>query len=201
MGKLLKTSIPMKCALVLFASLALIGLAVADELNVDAYEVPDECERKSAKGDSLSMHYTGTLGTDGKGEKFDSSRDRGDPFVFTLGEGMVIKGWDEGLVDMCVGEKRALVIPPELGYGDRGAGDAIPGGATLHFDVELLEINDGPPQENIFVEIDADNDNRISREEVIAYLEKMGAGEEAAEHVDEIMEEEDKDKDGYISFD
>lgn len=84
------------------------------------------------------MHYTGTLYKDGS--KFDSSLDRNSPFEFVLGKGQVIRGWDQGLVGMCVGEKRKLVIPSGLGYGDRGAGAKIPGGATLVFEVELLEI-------------------------------------------------------------
>ncbi|CEG83276.1 Putative FK506-binding protein 2B [Rhizopus microsporus] len=104
-----------------------------------------ECIQKSHNGDELSMHYTGTLFD--TGNKFDSSLDRNEPFVFTLGAGQVIKGWDQGLVGMCIGEKRRLVIPPHLGYGDRGAGGAIPGGATLVFDVELLDIKSGHRQE------------------------------------------------------
>jgi FKBP-type peptidyl-prolyl cis-trans isomerase len=89
-------------------------------------------------GDSVQVHYTGWL-TEGK--KFDSSVDRGSPFVFKLGAGMVIKGWDEGVAGMKVGGKRQLHIPAELGYGARGAGDAIPPNAELIFDVELLGIN------------------------------------------------------------
>ena len=85
----------------------------------------------------MQVHYTGTL-EDGK--KFDSSYDRNQPLPFKLGSGQVIKGWEQGLVGACVGEKRTLVIPPELGYGDRGAGGVIPGGATLIFETELVEV-------------------------------------------------------------
>ncbi|MGH8495746.1 MAG: FKBP-type peptidyl-prolyl cis-trans isomerase [Gammaproteobacteria bacterium] len=107
-------------------------------------------ELEPGTGDAISVgqtavvHYTGWLydpdAPDGKGDKFDSSRDRGTPFRFPLGGGRVIAGWDQGVAGMQVGGERRLIIPPELGYGERGAGEVIPPGATLVFDVELLGV-------------------------------------------------------------
>ena len=92
-------------------------------------------------GQICVMHYTGWLYVNGaKGKKFDSSRDRGEPFSFTIDRGQVIAGWDEGVMGMKVGGKRTLIIPPNLGYGPRGAGNAIPPNATLLFEVELLDV-------------------------------------------------------------
>ena len=100
-------------------------------------KVPKEECIAAKNGDQLKMEYTGKLFSDGT--QFDTSIGKA-PLEFTLGSGQVIKGWDQGLLGMCVGEKRKLTIPPHLGYGDQGAGGAIPGGATLIFDVELLSI-------------------------------------------------------------
>jgi FKBP-type peptidyl-prolyl cis-trans isomerase len=99
---------------------------------------------EATSGKPVVVHYTGWLydssKPDQKGQKFDSSRDRGQPFSFPLGGGRVIKGWDEGVAGMKVGGQRTLIIPPAMGYGDRGAGGVIPPNATLIFDVELLEV-------------------------------------------------------------
>ena len=96
---------------------------------------------EAVAGTTITVHYTGWLFNDGKqGAKFDSSKDRGDPFRFPLGAGHVIRGWDEGFAGMKVGGVRRLTIPPEMGYGARGAGGVIPPNATLLFEVELLGV-------------------------------------------------------------
>ncbi|XP_063392926.1 FK506-binding protein 2 isoform X1 [Cydia fagiglandana] len=197
-----------------FAVLALAGATFAGsevtELKVENVYVPEGCTAKSKNGDMLTMHYTGTLDD---GHKFDSSFDRDQPFTFQIGVGQVIKGWDQGLLDMCVGEKRKLTIPSHLGYGERGAGNVIPAHATLHFEVELINIGDSPPTTNVFKEIDADKDAQLSREEVSEYLKKQMTASEGAEMsddiknmleshdklVEEIFQHEDKDKNGFIS--
>jgi len=187
--------------------LCLCAAALAeDQLNIEYEYKPDGCAEavKSKEKDLLTMHYTGTLDD---GTKFDSSRDRNQPFTFQIAVGQVIKGWDQGLLDMCVGEKRKLTIPPHLGYGDSGAGDVIPGGATLHFDVELISIGDAPPPVNVFKEIDEDEDSHLSREEVLGYLKKqIPEGADQQENMqdpvkitEEIFQHEDKDRDGLIS--
>jgi peptidylprolyl isomerase len=136
----------------LFVSAILLALAVAPLSALAAGEVttPSGLRIIDVKpgtgpvphaGQTVTVNYTGWLFVDGKkGKKFDSSLDRGEPFSFTLGQGQVIKGWDEGLATMHVGGKRTLIIPPDLGYGASGAGADIPPGATLMFEVDLLGV-------------------------------------------------------------
>ncbi len=115
-----------------------IDNATTTESGLKYIDIKEGDGESPEKGQTVIVHYTGVLQSNGK--KFDSSRDRNDPFSFPIGVGRVIKGWDEGVGSMKVGGQRILIIPPELGYGSRGAGRVIPGNATLIFDVELLEI-------------------------------------------------------------
>ncbi|XP_004931279.2 peptidyl-prolyl cis-trans isomerase FKBP2 [Bombyx mori] len=117
--------------------LVVIESTASKKLQIGIKKRPEDCSIKSRKGDLLHMHYTGTLDD---GTEFDSSIPRGNPLTFKLGSGQVIKGWDQGLLGMCEGEQRKLVIPPELAYGSAGAPPKIPKSATLTFHVELVKI-------------------------------------------------------------
>ena len=139
------------CAVLAFAIVAAVTpLGRADAAANQVIEMPNGLKYTDTKtgdgatatpGNKVSVHYTGWLYNNGaKGAKFDSSVDRGQPFKFPLGARRVIAGWDEGVAGMKVGGKRTLIIPPELGYGSRGAGEVIPPNATLMFDVELLGV-------------------------------------------------------------
>jgi peptidylprolyl isomerase len=117
------------------------GTDVTDNATLQTIDTVIGTGASPSRGQTCVMHYTGWLYENGqKGAKFDSSVDRGQPFEFPIGTGMVIKGWDEGVASMKVGGKRTLIIPPHMGYGARGAGGVIPPNATLMFDVELLSL-------------------------------------------------------------
>ncbi|CAA6664105.1 unnamed protein product [Spirodela intermedia] len=133
---------PMLGLVVVVAALVLLVSAKksADvtELQIGVKYKPASCSIQAHKGDRIKVHYRGAL-TDGS--VFDSSFERGDPIEFELGSGQVIKGWDQGILGMCLGEKRKLKIPAKLGYGAQGSPPKIPGGATLVFDTELVGVN------------------------------------------------------------
>ncbi|XP_022848970.1 peptidyl-prolyl cis-trans isomerase FKBP15-1-like [Olea europaea var. sylvestris] len=131
----------MKLVLLLLVFITLVAAKKSGdvtELQIGVKYKPATCEVQAHKADKVKVHYRGKL-TDGT--VFDSSFERGDPIEFELGSGQVIKGWDQGLLGICLGEKRKLKIPSKLGYGDQGSPPTIPGGATLIFDTELVGVN------------------------------------------------------------
>ncbi|KAH3682052.1 hypothetical protein WICPIJ_006988 [Wickerhamomyces pijperi] len=125
-------------ATTLLASTLSLVSATGSQLDIGLIYKPETCEQQASDNDMVSVHYTGSLKSNG--QIFDSSVSRGRPIEFKLGVGQVIKGWDQGILGMCIGEKRKLQIPSELGYGKRGAGGVIPPNADLVFDVELMAI-------------------------------------------------------------
>ncbi|XP_052000261.1 peptidyl-prolyl cis-trans isomerase FKBP14-like [Xyrauchen texanus] len=175
------------------------------EVKIDVLNKPFLCHRKSKYGDILLVHYDGFL--ESNGTMFHSSRHQGDknPVWFTLGIREVIKGWDKGLQDMCAGERRKLTIPPALAYGKEGKGK-IPPESTLIFDIELMEIRNGPRSHESFQEMDLNDDWKLSKSEVKEYLrkefERHGYPANDTHHevmVEDIFQKEDDDKDGFIS--
>ncbi|KAJ7510083.1 hypothetical protein B0H11DRAFT_1957538 [Mycena galericulata] len=131
----------------LLAAVAVIAADPPTKLEIDTTYLPEDCPAKAQKGDSIKVHYTGTLFS--TGDKFDSSLDRGSPLPLTLGVGQVIKGWDEGLVGMCLHEKRTLTIPSDMAYGSRGFGSVIPANSALVFTVELVGLESKVSREEL----------------------------------------------------
>ncbi|XP_030605593.1 peptidyl-prolyl cis-trans isomerase FKBP14 [Archocentrus centrarchus] len=175
------------------------------EVKIEVIQKPFMCHRKSKNGDILLVHYDGFLQSNGT--MFHSSRKHGDknPVWFTLGIREVLKGWDKGLQNMCVGERRKLTVPPSLAYGKEGKGK-IPPSSALIFDIELMEIRNGPRSHESFRDMDLNDDWKLSRQEVKEYLkkefEKHGYSPNDTHHevmVDDIFKNEDEDKDGFIS--
>jgi len=200
-----------------FLSLILV-INAEDALKIEVLKESTNCERKAKKGDLVSMHYSGKLTN---GNEFDSSYSRKQPFNFKLGAGQVIAGWEQGVPDMCVGEKRLLTVPPALAYGDQGFGDIIPAKSTLVFEIELVDIKDDDGSDEAvqeggqhehehpdsFEAIDTNGDKQITSEEMTNYIKKFNeeGTEEKFENIDtivgEIFQEDDKNKDGVISYD
>lgn len=208
-------TVMLKWLLCCISAACLLSVAVANEQEEPQLEIhntfkPETCDRKAKSTDVLTLHYKGYI--QGSDQVFDSSYERNEPFTFQLGIGQVILGWEKGLVGSCLGERRRLVIPPHLGYG-QAKHDQIPPGSTLIFDIEILKLEEGPKPMNVFKEIDTDGDLRLSRKEVGEFLRKQLSqtsqhGDSGLPHdpdqtqmVDEIFMHEDKDKDDYITHD
>ncbi|XP_008430710.1 peptidyl-prolyl cis-trans isomerase FKBP14 [Poecilia reticulata] len=175
------------------------------DVKIEVIHKPFMCHRTSKYGDMLLVHYEGFL--ESNGTMFHSSRKHGDtnPVWFTLGIREVLKGWDKGLQNMCAGERRKLTVPPSLAYGKEGQGK-IPPSSTLIFDIELMEIQNGPRSHETFRDMDLNDDWRLSRQEVKHFLkkefEKHGYSPNDTHHevmVEDIFKNEDEDKDGFIS--
>lgn len=194
------------CSIVPTLFVFVIGRKLPEpEVEIEVIHKPLMCYRKAKYGDMLLVHHEGFL--ESNGTMFYSSRIHGDknPVWFTLGIREVIRGWDKGMKDMCTGEKRKLTIPPSLAYGKEGKGK-IPPSSTLIFEVELVEIRDGPRSHDSFQKMDLNNDWKLCRQEVKEYLrkefEKHGYSPNDTDHevmVDDIFKNEDEDKDGFIS--
>ncbi|KAG2464776.1 peptidyl-prolyl cis-trans isomerase FKBP14 [Polypterus senegalus] len=175
------------------------------EVKIEVLKKPFVCPRKSKYGDMLLVHYDGYL--ESNGTLFHSSRKHanGQPVWFTLGIGEVIKGWDKGMKNMCSGEKRKLTVPSALGYGKEGKGK-VPPESNLIFEIEVMEIRNGPRSHESFQEMDLNDDWKLSKQEVKEYLRKeferhgYSANDTQNEFmVEDIFKKEDEDSDGFIS--
>ncbi|XP_074051675.1 peptidyl-prolyl cis-trans isomerase FKBP14 [Macrotis lagotis] len=192
----------------LLAGLLALGrgaLIPEPEVRVEVLHKPFPCRRRSKGGDLLLLHYEGYLQRDGSLFHSTHKHNNGQPIWFTLGILEALRGWDRGLKDMCAGEKRRLTIPPALAYGKEGKGK-IPPESTLIFNIDLLEIRNGPRSHESFQEMDLNDDWKLSKQEVKVYLkkefEKHGAVVNETHHddlVEDIFDKEDEDKDGFIS--
>ncbi|MEE6489777.1 hypothetical protein FKM82_015679 [Ascaphus truei] len=176
-----------------------------EEVKIEVLYVPSDCTQKSKRGDLVNAHYDGYLAKDLS--KFYCSRSEkdGHPKWFVLGVGQVIKGLDIALMDMCPGEKRKVVIPSSLAYGQKGF-EKIPPNATLIFEIELYGINKGPRSVEAFQQIDLDSDQKLSKDEINHYLKEefRKDGKTRAPNMrdlilTDIFQKNDHDGDGFIS--
>jgi len=176
--------------------------AAATALGANVYEGPTECidTDRIKVADRVGIHYVGTIdsssATGEPGAEFDSSRKRDLVLDVVVGVGDMIEGWDVGLMGLCKGAKAVVVIPPEMAYGDSGVGEAIPGGATLRFDIEVVSVDGPPPVLDIFTELDVDENGFLSPEEIDVHFKKEGPN---AEMPPDLMANDDANGDGVIS--
>ncbi|KAI1898255.1 hypothetical protein AGOR_G00070450 [Albula goreensis] len=182
-----------------------VAAEVNDEVKIEVLSTPENCTKKSKRGDLMNAHYDGYLAKDGS--KFYCSRSEkdGHPKWFVLGVGQVIKGLDIGMTGMCQGEKRKLLIPPSLGFGKQG-NEKVPPNSTLIFEVELYAISRGPRSMEAFREMDSNKDRSLSKTEVRQFLiqeyEKAGSPKEDSFYdaiTADIFRKSDHNGDGMIT--
>ncbi|XP_033862881.2 peptidyl-prolyl cis-trans isomerase FKBP7 [Acipenser ruthenus] len=176
-----------------------------EEVKIEVVHMPEECTKKSKKGDMLNAHYDGFLATDGSKIYCSRSDNKGHPKWFVLGVGQVIKGLDIGMMGMCPGEKRKVTIPPSLGFGKLGK-DKVPPDSTLIFEIELYTIARGPRSAESFQEIDLNKDRSLSRDEITEYMKKefeKGGNKRDQSFYDaiiaDVFRKNDHNGDGFIS--
>ncbi|NXK21721.1 FKBP7 isomerase, partial [Arenaria interpres] len=181
--------------------------AAAEEVKIEVLHLPEACSPKSKKGDLLNAHYDGFLASDGSKFYCSRTQNEGHPKWFVLGVGQVIKGLDIAMMNMCPGEKRKVIIPPSLAYGQQGyAQGKIPPNATLIFEIELYAVNKGPRSVEAFNQIDKDSDKKLSELEISQYLKEEFARDGKKRHpsvhdeiLADIFKKNDHDGDGFIS--
>ncbi|XP_029874979.1 peptidyl-prolyl cis-trans isomerase FKBP7 [Aquila chrysaetos chrysaetos] len=185
------------------------GTAAAEEeeVKIEVLHLPEVCSPKSKRGDLLNAHYDGFLASDGSKFYCSRTQNEGHPKWFVLGVGQVIKGLDVAMMNMCPGEKRKVIIPPSLAYGQQGyAQGKIPPNATLIFEIELYAVNKGPRSVEAFNKIDKDSDKKLSELEISQYLKEEFARDGKKRHpsvhdeiLADIFKKNDHDGDGFIS--
>ncbi|XP_057707485.1 peptidyl-prolyl cis-trans isomerase FKBP7 [Corythoichthys intestinalis] len=188
-----------------FSQLRFARVWADDEVKIEVVFQPETCEKRSKKGDLMNVHYDGFLANDGS--QFYCSRDdkAGHPQWFILGVGQVIKGLDIGMVDMCVGEKRKVTVPPSLAFGEKGKGP-VPPNATVIFEVEAFAVSRGPRSMEAFAQIDIDKDRMLTKNEIKDYIkmefEREGKPKDESYYekvITDIFRKSDSDNDGILS--
>ncbi|TRY92241.1 hypothetical protein DNTS_029079, partial [Danionella cerebrum] len=177
-----------------------------ENVKIEVTFLPENCSQKAKRGDMLNAHYDGFLATDGSKFYCSRSTNTGHPHWFMLGVGNIIKGLDLGLKDMCPGEKRKVIVPPSLAYGEKGHGP-VPPNATVIFEVELLHIRRGPRSIEAFRQMDMDNNNELTKEELKEFVKleaKRLNTHKDESYIDEVVADvflkNDQNADGTLSL-